>query len=97
MGFFVMLIVAPRRKKVNASHFRPHSLQDRRERINAPPQSYNRGMGLASWLVLRQQCRLRAALPVYGVQLFFNFFWPLLFFRWGLFLPALFSWRRCGD
>nr|WP_302635472.1 tryptophan-rich sensory protein [uncultured Dysosmobacter sp.] len=54
-------------------------------------------MGLVSWLVLRQQRRLRAALPVYGVQLFFNFFWPLLFFRWGLFLPALFSWRRCGD
>ena len=37
-------------------------------------------MGLVSWLVLRQQRRLRAALPVYGVQLFFNFFWPLLFF-----------------
>ena len=54
-------------------------------------------MGLVSWLVLRQQRRLRAALPVYGVQLFFNFFWPLLFFRWGLFLPALFCWRRCGD
>lgn len=36
-------------------------------------------------------------LPVYGVQLFFNFFWPLLFFRWGLFLPALFCWRRCED
>lgn len=45
MDFFVMLIVAPRRKKVNASHFRPRSLQDRRERINAPPQSYNRGNG----------------------------------------------------
>lgn len=53
-------------------------------------------MGLASWLVLRQQRRLRAALPVYGVQLFFNFFWSLLFFQWGLFLPALFCWRRCG-
>ena len=47
-------------------------------------------MGLASWLVLRQQRRLQAALPVYGVQLLFNFFWSLLFFRWGLFLPALF-------
>ena len=53
-------------------------------------------MGLVSWLVLRQQRRLRAALPVYGVQLFFNFFWPLLFFRWGLFLPALFCWRPGG-
>lgn len=46
-------------------------------------------MGLASWLVLRQEHRPRQALPVYGVQLFFNFFWSLLFFRWGLFLPAL--------
>lgn len=54
-------------------------------------------MGLVSWLVLRQQRRLRAALAVYGVQLFFNFFWPLLFFQWGLFLPVLFCWRRCGD
>ena len=40
-------------------------------------------MGLVSWLVLRQQRRSRAALPVYGVQLFFNFFWPLLFFPVG--------------
>ena len=46
-------------------------------------------MGLASWLVLRQRSRPKAALPVYGVQLFFNFFWSLLFFRWGLFFPAL--------
>ena len=46
-------------------------------------------MGLASWLVLRQERRPRASLPVYGVQLFFNFFWSLLFFRGGLFLPTL--------
>lgn len=46
-------------------------------------------MGLASWLVLRQPFRPGTALPVYSVQLFFNFFWSLLFFRWGLFLPAL--------
>lgn len=46
-------------------------------------------MGLASWLVLRQQDRPRAALPVYWLQLFFNFFWSLLFFRWGLYFPAL--------
>lgn len=46
-------------------------------------------MGLASWQVLRQPLRPRAALPVYGVQLCFNFVWPLLFFRWGLFFVAL--------
>ena len=48
-------------------------------------------MGLASWLVYRQgrEGRPRWALPAYGLQLFFNFFWSLLFFRWGLFLPAL--------
>lgn len=46
-------------------------------------------MGLAAWQVWRQPLRPRLALPVYGVQLFFNFFWSLLFFRWGLFFPAL--------
>lgn len=48
-------------------------------------------MGLASWLVLHrgQAQRPALALPVYGLQLFFNFFWSLLFFRWGLFFPAL--------
>ena len=46
-------------------------------------------MGLACWLVLRQARRPEKALTVYGVQLFFNFFWSLLFFRWGLFFPAL--------
>lgn len=47
-------------------------------------------MGLASWLVLREKRKPRdGALTAYGVQLFFNFFWSLLFFRWGLFFPAL--------
>lgn len=46
-------------------------------------------MGLAAWQVLRQPLRPRSALTVYGIQLFFNFVWPVLFFRWGLFFPAL--------
>lgn len=47
-------------------------------------------MGLASWLVLREERKRRdGALTVYGIQLFFNFFWSLLFFRWGLYFAAL--------
>lgn len=46
-------------------------------------------MGLAAWQVERQPLRPRSALTVYGLQLAFNFVWPLLFFRWGLYFPAL--------
>jgi tryptophan-rich sensory protein len=40
-------------------------------------------MGVASYLVLTSgmPARSRTALRVYGVQLFFNFFWSILFFN----------------
>lgn len=48
-------------------------------------------MGLASYLVLASSAgeeKIRGALTVYGLQLFANFFWPILFFRLEAFLPA---------
>lgn len=48
-------------------------------------------MGVASYLVLTSsapQEEIRSALTVYGLQLFVNFFWPILFFRLEAFLPA---------
>ena len=50
-------------------------------------------MGWASyriWVADAPVNKKRAALIVYGVQLFFNFFWSLLFFRWELRLTAFF-------
>ncbi len=49
-------------------------------------------MGIASYLVLTsaKPNRSRSALLVYGVQLFFNFFWPILFFSLKLYLSAFF-------
>ena len=49
-------------------------------------------MGLASYRVYASDAsapRKRRALRVYGVQLFFNFLWPILFFGWGMLLAAL--------
>jgi len=50
-------------------------------------------MGIASYLVFVQpdSPRRTAALRVYGVQLFFNFFWSILFFRFGAYWAA-FVW-----
>ena len=50
-------------------------------------------MGWASyriWVADAPVNKKRAALIVYCVQLFFNFFWSLLFFRWELRLTAFF-------
>lgn len=50
-------------------------------------------MGWASyriWTADAPRERKRDALILYGVQLVFNFFWPLLFFRWELRLSAFF-------
>ncbi len=38
-------------------------------------------MGIASYLVLTSAKPNRAALTVYGIQLVFNFFWPIFFFN----------------
>ena len=50
-------------------------------------------MGVSSYLVcsapVPQPARRQALLP-YALQLFFNFVWPLLFFRQQAFLPAFF-------
>lgn len=51
-------------------------------------------MGIASYLILRSGGARRAvrdALAVYGVQLGCNFFWTILFFDLGAYLPA-FVW-----
>lgn len=48
-------------------------------------------MGLASFLItVSGDPRRTEALKYYGLQLFFNLLWPVLFFRLGLFLPAFF-------
>lgn len=48
-------------------------------------------MGIASYLVLTSGKPYDAALTVYAIQLFFNFFWSILFFRLGLCVTA-FIW-----
>ncbi len=48
-------------------------------------------MGIASYLVLTSGKPNEAALTAYAIQLFFNFFWSILFFRLGLCMPA-FIW-----
>ncbi len=50
-------------------------------------------MGVASYLVVTARCaRLtNPALTAYGAQLFFNFFWSILFFNWQQYLFA-FLW-----
>lgn len=50
-------------------------------------------MGLASYVVIRSgrpRSMVWRALAVYGLQLFFNFVWMLLFFNLGAYLPAFF-------
>jgi tryptophan-rich sensory protein len=51
-------------------------------------------MGLASYLVYKSaapQYKKNNALLFYGLQLFFNFFWSIIFFRWEMYLFA-FVW-----
>ncbi len=50
-------------------------------------------MGIASYLVLvsGKPGRAKTALTVYGVQLFFNFFWSIIFFNFEAYLFA-FIW-----
>jgi len=48
-------------------------------------------MGIASYLILTSRKPNTAALTVYGIQLAFNFFWPVIFFNLGLYLFA-FIW-----
>ena len=49
-------------------------------------------MGIASYLVLTSgKPGTNAALAVYGIQLAFNFFWPVIFFNLGMYLLA-FIW-----
>jgi tryptophan-rich sensory protein len=50
-------------------------------------------MGIAAYLVLNSNkpARTRTALTVYGVQLFFNFLWSILFFNLKAYLFA-FIW-----
>ena len=47
-------------------------------------------MGLSSYLVLTAGKGRPPGLGLYCLQLLFNFFWPLLFFGMGLYLPAFF-------
>lgn len=48
-------------------------------------------MGIASYLVWTSVRRQKNALYVYGVQLFLNFFWPIIFFGFQHYLTA-FLW-----
>lgn len=48
-------------------------------------------MGLACYLVVTSGRSNRVALTLYGVQLFFNLLWSLIFFRAGAYLAA-FIW-----
>ncbi len=49
-------------------------------------------MGIASYLVYTSSAdknKIRSAITCYGVQLFFNFCWSIIFFRWEAYLFAL--------
>ena len=48
-------------------------------------------MGIASYLVYTSGKSSDAAMTTYGVQLFFNFFWSIIFFNLNLYLVA-FIW-----
>ena len=50
-------------------------------------------MGYASYRVLvsgADQAEIRKALRLYGIQLFLNFLWPILFFGFGMYFAAFF-------
>lgn len=51
-------------------------------------------MGVSSWLIWKDTPRCPEAkdgLLLYGIQLIFNFFWSIIFFRFRLYFPA-FIW-----
>lgn len=48
-------------------------------------------MGIASYLVVTSERANNTALTIYGIQLAFNFLWPLIFFNLGMYLAA-FIW-----
>lgn len=51
-------------------------------------------MGIASYCAAvsgKSQERIKKALVLYGIQLFFNFLWPIFFFNWSMYLFA-FGW-----
>ena len=48
-------------------------------------------MGISSYLVLVNEKTRGPALTVYGIQLFFNFVWPIIFFNMEAYLLA-FIW-----
>lgn len=47
-------------------------------------------MGIASYLVLTSKKESSTALTVYGIQLFFNFLWSIIFFNLRLYLLAFY-------
>ncbi len=47
-------------------------------------------MGIASYLILTSKKECRFPLTVYGIQLIFNFFWPIFFFRLERYLFSFF-------
>lgn len=48
-------------------------------------------MGISAYMISRSEdARKSRALSVYALQLFFNFFWSILFFRFSWYLPAFF-------
>lgn len=48
-------------------------------------------MGISTYMIYTSQSPdAPKALFTYGLQLFFNFFWSILFFRFSLYLPAFF-------
>lgn len=88
------------------SAFLTNSSMERFENLNQPPLSPPGWlfpivwtvlyilMGIASYLVLESNAdhkQIVNALTVYGVQLFFNFLWSILFFNFELYFAA-FIW-----
>lgn len=48
-------------------------------------------MGISAYLIYESNSKnKKQALAIYGIQLFFNFFWPILFFKFEMLLPAFF-------
>ena len=48
-------------------------------------------MGISAFIIYESHSpKKETALRLYRLQLFFNFFWSIIFFRWSLCLPAFF-------
>ena len=61
-------------------------------------------MGLASYFIYQkrnQSAKVAGALAIYGIQLLFNFFWPIIFFNLKWYFAAFFwlilLWLLIGD